>query len=163
LKKHRIPATIYVTQALVDGTSGLWWYEQECLVARLPRIELRHRRRPLSWVTVTPEEKQVAFLEMNRLTKEMAPDEQAELMEELGHAVEHFAYPFGGAEHAGPREFEAARKAGFASALTTRIGHVQAFHAGRPHSIPRIAVDFRDDLKSFRWKLSGLQASVRRP
>lgn len=37
----------------------------------------------------------------------------------LDHPVDHFAYPFGGRQQAGPREFDLARKVGFKTAVTT--------------------------------------------
>jgi len=47
------------------------------------------------------------------------------LQTQLGVPVRHFAFPFGRSGDCGPREFELARKAGFASAATTRKGLVR--------------------------------------
>ncbi|PWB88662.1 polysaccharide deacetylase family protein [Methylosinus sporium] len=44
------------------------------------------------------------------------------LCAKLGRDIRHFAFPFGRAADAGPRDFALARRAGFASAATTRKG-----------------------------------------
>lgn len=81
----------------------------------------------------------------------------------ISRPVRHLAYPFGGHHQAGLREFRMAEKAGFESATTTRLGHLQSFHARRRLALPRIAVGFDDSLTHFRWKLSGLECMMRRP
>lgn len=60
------------------------------------------------------------------------------LSERLGRRIDHFAYPLGSREHAGPREFALAQKAGFQSAVTTRIANVFPQHIGHMHALPRI-------------------------
>ncbi len=47
------------------------------------------------------------------------------LVERLGLDVRHFAFPYGRSADAGPRDFDLARQAGFASAATTRKGIVR--------------------------------------
>lgn len=81
----------------------------------------------------------------------------------LGHPVRHFAYPFGESTEAGTREFQMAKSLGFASAVTTRTGLWHEFHRSSLHSLPRVAVSYNDDLKNFKWKLSGLDSLVHRP
>ena len=76
------------------------------------------------------------------------------LEEEIAHPIEHFSYPFGGQE-AGTREYGAARQAGYLSAVTTRVGHLD--RAEDRYALPRIAIDCFDSLESVRWKLSGMQ------
>jgi peptidoglycan/xylan/chitin deacetylase (PgdA/CDA1 family) len=86
------------------------------------------------------------------------------LLEEwTGTPVTHLAYPFGGRQQAGSREFHAAEELGFESATTTRLGHLHAFHARRLFTLPRIAIGHDDTMTRFRWKLSGLECVVRRP
>jgi len=47
------------------------------------------------------------------------------LVERLGVAIRHFAFPYGRSCDCGPRDFALARQAGFASAATTRKGLVR--------------------------------------
>jgi peptidoglycan/xylan/chitin deacetylase (PgdA/CDA1 family) len=63
------------------------------------------------------------------------------LERELGTQVRHFAYPFGDRASAGQREFLLARKAGFATAVTTRRGPLHAEHAGHLHALPRVSLN----------------------
>ena len=60
---------------------------------------------------------------------------RARLIERLGVPVRHFAFPYGRATDCGERDFEIARRAGFASASTTKKGLVRG---GRdPFGLPR--------------------------
>jgi peptidoglycan/xylan/chitin deacetylase (PgdA/CDA1 family) len=83
------------------------------------------------------------------------------LEQELGHPVPYFAYPYGGAVEAGPREFRLCRAEGFDFAVTTRSGHWQAAHRDHLFALPRIMVEYFDTLDDFRFKLSGLDAFLR--
>ncbi|HEV7327892.1 MAG TPA: polysaccharide deacetylase family protein [Bosea sp. (in: a-proteobacteria)] len=55
--------------------------------------------------------------------------------------IRHFAYPVGDPGSAGPREFAFAKEAGFASAVTTRPGHLFAEHAEHLHALPRVSLN----------------------
>jgi peptidoglycan/xylan/chitin deacetylase (PgdA/CDA1 family) len=59
----------------------------------------------------------------------------------LGRMPAHFAYPVGGADAAGPREFAAAAGAGFKTAVTTRPGVLFPDHARHLMALPRISVN----------------------
>ncbi len=59
----------------------------------------------------------------------------------LGRPARHLAYPVGDPTSAGPREFEAARELGFASAVTTRPGVVFKEHAQHMSALPRLSVN----------------------
>jgi peptidoglycan/xylan/chitin deacetylase (PgdA/CDA1 family) len=63
------------------------------------------------------------------------------LERELGTEVRHFAYPFGDRASAGKREFLLARKAGFATAVTTRRGPLHGEHAQHLHALPRVSLN----------------------
>jgi peptidoglycan/xylan/chitin deacetylase (PgdA/CDA1 family) len=79
----------------------------------------------------------------------LAPDEARHEMSEakrrieaeLGLPVRHFAYPYGGADAAGEREFGLARALGFASAATTRPGMIFSDHANHAQALPRLSVN----------------------
>jgi hypothetical protein len=59
----------------------------------------------------------------------------------LGEAPAHFSYPFGDAGAAGPREFAAAREAGYKTAVTTRPGVLYAEHADHLLALPRLSIN----------------------
>jgi peptidoglycan/xylan/chitin deacetylase (PgdA/CDA1 family) len=75
----------------------------------------------------------------------------------LGLSPRHFAYPVGDPGSAGPREFRLAREAGFATAVTTRPGHLFAEHRAHLHALPRVSVNglFQTDA-ALRALLSGV-------
>ena len=86
----------------------------------------------------------------------------AEDLEALtGQRPRHFAFPFGSGADAKAREFDAARAAGFASAVTTRHG-VLGHAAPSLHSLPRVPVFPNDSAASLRAKLSGMTTLVKR-
>jgi peptidoglycan/xylan/chitin deacetylase (PgdA/CDA1 family) len=58
-----------------------------------------------------------------------------------GLTVNHFAYPFGGREEAGEREFEIVRECGFDTAVTTRFAGIFPGHREHMESLPRIFID----------------------
>ncbi len=75
----------------------------------------------------------------------------------LGMPVRHFAYPVGDPGSAGPREFSLAKEAGFASAVTTRPGHLFAGHADHLHALPRISLNgLHQNEAALKALLSGL-------
>lgn len=59
----------------------------------------------------------------------------------LGRPVRHLSYPVGDPKSAGPREFRLALEAGFATAVTTRPGHLFPGHAGHLAALPRVSVN----------------------
>jgi peptidoglycan/xylan/chitin deacetylase (PgdA/CDA1 family) len=82
---------------------------------------------------------------------------KARIEAELGRPVMHLSYPVGDSTSAGPREFALAGQAGFASAVTTRPGHVDATHAARLTALPRISLNgLHQNLPALRAMLSGL-------
>jgi len=79
------------------------------------------------------------------------------LKEEVGVEARHLAYPYGDPGSAGPREFAMAKEAGFASAVTTRPGHVFAVHAEYPHALPRVSLNgHHQNEAALKAMLSGL-------
>ncbi len=76
---------------------------------------------------------------------------------ELGREVRHFAYPVGDPTSAGAREFALARDSGFATAVTTRPGHVFPEHAAHLHALPRVSLNgLHQNEAALRALLSGL-------
>jgi peptidoglycan/xylan/chitin deacetylase (PgdA/CDA1 family) len=105
------------------------------VLSRLPEIRLRH--------------------EINR-SRDL-------LQSWLERPITHLAYPFGGNQQAGKREFLTARELGFESAVTTRLGHIHGFHRKHLLALPRVAIGYQDCMERFEWKLSGLYCLARRP
>lgn len=73
-------------------------------------------------------------------TREIA-DSRSAIERQLGRPVRHFSYPFGDRSAAGLREFRLARGLGFATAVTSRPGHVFPAHADQLHALPRVSVN----------------------
>ncbi len=84
-------------------------------------------------------------------------ESKAEIERRLNRPVRHFAYPVGDRTSAGPRDFRLAREAGYASAVTTRPGHVFAGHRDHMHALPRVSVNgLHQDRAAMRSLLSGV-------
>ncbi|MGI9479247.1 MAG: polysaccharide deacetylase family protein [Hyphomicrobiaceae bacterium] len=75
---------------------------------------------------------------------------------ELGRDCRHFAYPYGDAGSAGPREFDIARALGVHTAVTTRKGLIARDVRGQLTGLPRLSLngDFQD-ARYLRVLLSG--------
>ncbi|MDP2619665.1 MAG: polysaccharide deacetylase family protein [Hyphomicrobiales bacterium] len=61
--------------------------------------------------------------------------------EKLGERPRHFAFPYGDAGSAGPREFRLAAELGLKTAATTRKGVVFAEHRQHPTGLPRVSLN----------------------
>lgn len=59
----------------------------------------------------------------------------------LGRVPQHFSFPVGDPTSAGPRDFALAREAGYATAVTTRPGHLFPDHRAHLHALPRVSVN----------------------
>ncbi len=77
-------------------------------------------------------------------------DEGARRIEaETGQRPRHFAYPYGDAGSAGPRDFTIAKELGFTSAVTTRKGMLTPAHRNHKFALPRVALN--GNLQSLRY------------
>ncbi len=89
-------------------------------------------------------------------TREIAASAER-LSAELGRPVRHLSYPVGDPTSAGLREFAIARQLGFATAVTTRPGHVFSEHVDHLHALPRVSVNgLYQDEAALRSLLSGV-------
>ncbi len=95
-------------------------------------------------------------LEAEDARREIA--DAADIIErKLGMRPRHLAYPYGSARAVGCREVEIAREEGFASAVTTRHGVLQAGHRPHVHALPRISINGRyQRVAHIRTMLSGV-------
>jgi peptidoglycan/xylan/chitin deacetylase (PgdA/CDA1 family) len=59
----------------------------------------------------------------------------------LGKPVLHFAYPYGGPDLVGQREFRLAAEVGYRTAVTTRPGVLFPEHAGHLMALPRLSLN----------------------
>ncbi len=80
-----------------------------------------------------------------KLPEDRARDEMKRgadrIKEELGVWPEHFSYPYGNPESAGPREFSIAQDIGFKTAVTTRKGVIFPDHADHLTALPRVSLN----------------------
>ena len=82
---------------------------------------------------------------------------RAAIAEKLGIAPRHLSYPVGDPTSAGPREFELARSAGYATAVTTRPGHLFPEHREHLTALPRVSVNgLHQSEAAIRALLSGV-------
>ena len=79
----------------------------------------------------------------------------------LGRPVQHLAYPYGGRDLAGSREFAVARELGFKTAVTTRPGVLFPGHAAHLTALPRISLNGEYEQERFvKVLLSGAATAL---
>ncbi|MCB0320109.1 MAG: polysaccharide deacetylase family protein [Bdellovibrionales bacterium] len=101
--------------------------------------------------------------ESRRIVRDEMLHSREVLEENLLHPIKYFAYPFGDRLACGNREIEVASELNFAIAFTTRSGHIFPDHVRHAMALPRITVDYFDDLPRFRRKLSGVESITSDP
>lgn len=102
----------------------------------------------------------LARLQVEAARREMA-ESRRRLEQELGRPVRHFAFPYGGPDAAGPREFTLAAECGFLSAATTRPGMIFPDHVDYLHALPRLSVNgLWQDLDALDILLSGAPTAL---
>ena len=67
-------------------------------------------------------------------------DGKATIEAKLEKSVRHLAYPFGGRDAVGRREFECARECDYETAVTTRTGNLFPDHAWHLQALPRLGL-----------------------
>ena len=107
----------------------------------------------------------VSHHKLKTLGENAARDEiensRCEIGDRLGTTIDHFAYPFGGRDAAGKREFALCKQLGLKTAVTTRHGLVQPQHRDHTFSLPRISVNgHRQKLAPLRVMLSGASTAL---
>jgi peptidoglycan/xylan/chitin deacetylase (PgdA/CDA1 family) len=82
----------------------------------------------------------LAKLDTTAAEREIA-ESKALLERRLGLPIRHFAYPFGDRISAGAREFRLVRDSQFATAVTSRPGHLFSDHANYLNALPRVSIN----------------------
>jgi peptidoglycan/xylan/chitin deacetylase (PgdA/CDA1 family) len=81
---------------------------------------------------------------LSRLThdelEEELIDAKATIEAKVGKKVRHLAYPFGGRDAVGRREFDCARECDYETAVTTRTANLFRDHAWHLQALPRLGV-----------------------
>jgi peptidoglycan/xylan/chitin deacetylase (PgdA/CDA1 family) len=89
---------------------------------------------------------------------------RAELERVVGRPCVHLAYPYGNAQAAGPREFAAAERAGYHTAVTTNRGLVRNQHSRAMMELPRIPLEGDiQDPRLVEVQLAGLPFALKQP
>lgn len=102
--------------------------------------------------------RRLSQLPLDEAREELAAS-KARLERELGTAVRHLAYPYGGPESCGAREYALAEECGYAVAVTTRRGNLFREHGSRPMALPRIGVSMQPHSASPRFVNAVLSGS----
>ena len=127
-------ARLFGEEAIATQDIAIRW-EQLAQIAADPLVTVGAHTASHPVLSKMPEE--AAAAEM-RASKEL-------LEKRIRTPVLHFAYPFGGRDHAGAREFRLAAECGFASAVTTRLGNI--FPESDRAALPRIFGDTNADIE----------------
>lgn len=90
------------------------------------------------------------------LEKEIT-DSKIELQENIGTEVAHFAYPYGGFDDAGIREYQAAKKAGFKTAVLNHPGNIFYEHKNAMMTLPRYPLGNTTTKQQLEYYLNGIQ------
>lgn len=97
---------------------------------------------------------------LNKLSEAEAKQEieqSRKLIEEkIDKKVKHFAYPFGGIDTCGEREFSLVKQAGFKTATTLRQGNIFSRYKDYMERIPRIPLGEKSDLERLMQISNGI-------
>jgi peptidoglycan/xylan/chitin deacetylase (PgdA/CDA1 family) len=143
LRRHGVEPIFFLCSGFLDTAGD---EEREAAFCR-ERLGVSHRR-PLDWERArelaahgaigghTVHHAALERLPAEEREREVR-DDRAAIESRLGRAPDHFAYPFGLPEHAGPRAAEAVAAAGYERAFASTWGFV----GSDPLRIPRLNVD----------------------
>jgi peptidoglycan/xylan/chitin deacetylase (PgdA/CDA1 family) len=67
-------------------------------------------------------------------------ESRRDLEQVVGEEICHFAYPYGKADAAGPREYAMCRELGLRTAVSSQMGNIVPADRGRPHALPRLTL-----------------------
>jgi peptidoglycan/xylan/chitin deacetylase (PgdA/CDA1 family) len=98
----------------------------------------------------------LANLDMADMEKEISIA-KSEMASKLGKEPEHFAYPYGGTEDAGSREYIAASEAGFKTATINYPGNIFIAHRNFTMSLPRYPLSDSTKKEDLDFFLNGIR------
>ena len=125
-------------------------WEQVALLGRDPLVTIgAHTVNHYTLSKLTPAEVKKEMLECKR-----------SLETHLGKEVHHFAYPYGGREEAGKREFELAKECGFKTAVTTRFAAIFPAHRHHLECLPRVFIHASADDHFLEQVINGTIAGM---
>jgi peptidoglycan/xylan/chitin deacetylase (PgdA/CDA1 family) len=151
-------------RAFVRRLTERYRYDEEaaCRAACMSWDELRQvAADPLATIGAhTVSHVALARLAEKPVRKELT-DGRRILEQHLQREIRHLSYPFGSKKAAGNREFAVAAEAGYATAVTTRLGVLKADDGARLTELPRVNVDGRYQRKRyFDALLSGVAPAI---
>jgi peptidoglycan/xylan/chitin deacetylase (PgdA/CDA1 family) len=149
LERLGVPAVVYVTTQVVDGSRAFTWYDRQPAVLGWEELSDLSRHPLVTIGAHTRSHPSLPRLDTADAREEIAGSRR-DAESHLPGAVVHFCYPGG---HAGPRELELAREAGFRSGVTCEPGvngPATPLLALRRTMVPR-----RDSVADFEARLAG--------
>jgi peptidoglycan/xylan/chitin deacetylase (PgdA/CDA1 family) len=93
LKRHHVPAAIYITTGAIARARTFWWDEHEAILGAVERLELGWQGTTHRWELGTRELKERAFADLNRMFKALPPAGQDELLAVLRASAEAAGLP----------------------------------------------------------------------
>lgn len=93
LKRHGVPATIYITTGAIARARTFWWDEHEAILGALEWLELTWKGTAHRWELGTRDLKERAFADLNRMFKALPPPGQDELLAVLRASAEAAGLP----------------------------------------------------------------------
>jgi peptidoglycan/xylan/chitin deacetylase (PgdA/CDA1 family) len=157
-----------------DGPNAADRYAEFCKLNGV-EIEAMHRKHAISWQMLetlrddplveigahTMSHARISSLSSAEALAELKGS-RTRLIERLGVAARHFAFPYGRSGDCGPRDFAIAREAGFASAATTRKGLLTR-NGQQPFALPRNTINgAHRSLATMELHLTGLTGAAAR-
>jgi peptidoglycan/xylan/chitin deacetylase (PgdA/CDA1 family) len=93
LKRHHVPAAIYITTGAIARVRTFWWDEHEAILGAVGQLELTWQGTAHRWELATRELKERAFNDLNRMFKALPPQGQDELLAVLRTAAQSAGLP----------------------------------------------------------------------
>jgi len=125
-------------------------WEQVALLSRDPLVTIgAHTVNHYTLSKLSPTEIKNEILECKR-----------RLESHLGKEVLHFAYPYGGKEEAGKREFDLVKECGFKTAVTARFAGIFPAHRQHLECLPRIFIHAGADDDFLKQVINGTIAGM---